>query len=452
MVTRRPESSVDRPIATRHGYVHRSCNVSLSPLAVVLGCIAFSASAQEGPGLSVVPSIGLRETLTSNVRLDSDNSRSELVTEISPGVRLSSNAGRLKGTIDYSLRGVLYARATSSNEVQQSLSAQGTVEAIDNWAYVDANASISQQSRSAFGVRSPDSALIDPNRTEVVSYQVSPYVRGRLGGFANYVARWAWQSTGSQGSGPDSSSQTTSLRVNSDASIFARMNWSVDYSHQSSEFGSRDSRSSERLNGTLFYSVSPELRLFARAGRESNDLTTQGNEQYSTWGWGGTWRPSQRTSLDVSRDHRFFGNSTNINLQHRMPRSVWTLSSEQDVNASAFSSGSAAVRKLSSTCCSHSLRQLRQIRSSVPPWSMRFLRNNGLTRGDARSGGFLNQTATFNALSGFPWRCSDCAARFCCLFSGISREPRTVHSRTRAICPTATRCVSVDSTSTYLID
>jgi uncharacterized protein (PEP-CTERM system associated) len=172
------------------------------------------------------------------------------------------------------------------------------------------------------------------------------------------------------------------------------MNWSVDYSHQSSEFGSRDSRSSERLNGTLFYSVSPELRLFARAGRESNDLTTQGNEQYSTWGWGGTWRPSQRTSLDVSRDHRFFGNSTNINLQHRMPRSVWTLSSEQDVNASAFSSGSAAGPQTVFDLL------FAQFASIAPDPIQRtalvdaFLRNNGLTRATLASGGFLNQTAT----------------------------------------------------------
>lgn len=366
---------------------------SLSRWVWCFGWVASSAAAQDIPGLSLVPSVSLRETLTNNVRLSSTNPKSDLITEISPGVRLSSNSGRLTGSVDYSLQGILYARESSSNEVQQSLRGQGKWEAIDGWAYVDANAQISQQNQSAFGSRSLDNALIDSNRTEVFSYQVAPYVRGRLGGFANYEARWSWQSTSSQSSRSDSTSQTTSLRLNSDTSVFPRLGWSADYSHESSEFGDRGNTTSDRLNGTLFYTVSPELRVLARAGRESNDLTTQGNRQTTTWGWGGTWRPSQRTSLDVTRDHRFFGNSTNVNLQHRMPRSVWTLTSTRDISTSALAGGAAAPQTVFDLL-------FAQFASIAPDPIQRtalvdaFLRNNGLTRTTLANGGFLTSTAS----------------------------------------------------------
>ncbi len=366
----------------------------LPSLIGVLGFVSSAANSQEGRGFSLQPSVDIRETLTSNVRMQSGNdARSDLITEVSPRVRLSSSSGRLKGSFDYSLRGLVYARESSSSEVQQALRAQGSYEAVDNWAFVDASASVSQQSTSAFGTRSSDNALIDSNRSEVLTYQLAPYVRGRLGGFANYEARWSWASTSSQSSKSDSTSQTTSLSLSSDSSTFARLGWSAAYSRQTSEFGSRGSRNNDSLNGTLFYSVSPELRLQASAGRESNDLTSQGNEQSSTWGWGANWRPTERTSLDVKRNHRFFGDSTNISFQHRMPRSVWTLSTSRDLNTSALSNGAGTPQTVFDLL-------FVQFASIAPDPVQRtalvdaFLRNNGLDRTTLANGGFLTSTAS----------------------------------------------------------
>ena len=394
MVQLRVEYSWVEAVTANRKLGRRSCRDIFSPaLVCALGWTAFAADAQDAAKFSLVPSISIREVLTSNVRLESNNPRSELITQVSPGLRLSSQSGRLTGSLDYSLNGILYARESSANEVQHALRAQGSLEAIEKWAYVDASASVSQQSISAFGSRSPDTALIDSNRSEVVSYQVSPFVRGRLGGFANYEARWSWATTSSQRSSADSTSQTTSLQLNSDPATFARLGWSAAYSRQSSEFGSRGSRSSDSVNGTLFYSVSPELRLQASAGRESNDLTAEGRDQSSTWGWGGTWIPTKRTSVDFKRDHRFFGNSSNIRLQHRMARSVWTFSSGKDVNTSAFSAGTASPQTVFDLL-------FVQFESIAPDPVQRaalvdaFLRNNGLTRATLANGGFLNSSAT----------------------------------------------------------
>ncbi|MDL2336250.1 MAG: TIGR03016 family PEP-CTERM system-associated outer membrane protein [Pseudomonadota bacterium] len=371
----------------------------LPKLVGALGLAAFAAHAQEAqstnsrPGFSLEPSVTLRETLTNNVRMQSANPRSDLITEIAPQIRLSSNSGRLKGSFDYTLRGLVYARESSSDEVQQALRAQGTFEAVDNWAYVEANASVSQQSTSAFGTRSSDTALIDSNRSEVFTYQIAPYVRGRLGGFANYEARWSLSSTSSQHSSADSTSQTTSLRVSSDAATFAHFGWSADYSHQTSEFGNRGSRKNDSLNGTLLYTVTHEIQLSARAGRESNDLASVGSQQYNTWGWGGSWAPSERTRLDATRDHRFFGNAYNIRFEHRSQRSVWTFANGQDVNTSPLTAGSANQRTVFDLL-------FAQFASIAPDPVQRaalvdaFLQNNGLTRTTLANGGLLTSTAS----------------------------------------------------------
>ncbi len=396
----------------------------------VLGLAAFATGAQEiaaqtaagRSGFSLVPSLSVRETLTSNVRLESSNGRSDLVTEISPQVRLNSNAGRIKGSFDYSLRGVAYARETSSSELQQALSAQGVWEAIEKRAYIDASASISQQSISALGTRSFDNALIDSNRTEVTSFQLSPYVVGQLGSFANYEARWTWASTSSKESDSESTSQQASLRISSDTATFARLSWQVDLSHQTSEFGGRDSRKQESVNGTLFYAVTPETRLLARAGRESNDLTGAGTEQYSTWGFGGTWAPSQRTRLEVSRDHRFFGNAYNVRFNHRAPRSVWTFSTGQDVNTSALTSGGVSPRTVFDLL-------FEQFASIAPDPVQRtalvdsFLQNNGLTRTSLATGEFLTSAATIQRRKTFS--VALLGLRSTVLFSAFHNESRS---------------------------
>ena len=415
----RPIQPSVRPLPARLG-------LRLLPsLTGMLAAVSPASHAQDGGAFSVEPSVSVRETLTSRARVQGSDGQSDLITEVSPQVRLSSNSGRLKGSFDYTLRGLLYARQSSSNEVQQALRASGTYEAVEGWAFVNASAGISQQSISAFGTRSSDSALIDSNRSEVFNYSVAPYVRGRLGGFANYEARWSWASTSSQSSNADSTSQTTSLRFSSDSATFARLGWSVAYSGQTSEFGNRGSRKNDSLNGTLFYTVTQEVQLSARAGRESNDLATVGTEQYNTWGWGGTWAPTQRTRLEATRDHRFFGNAYNVRFEHRTPRTVWSFANGQDVNISPLTSGAASPLTVFELL-------FAQFASIAPDPVQRaalvdaFLQNNGLTRATLANGGLLTSTASVSRRKNFS--VALLGLRTTLLLSAFRSESRAVNS------------------------
>jgi uncharacterized protein (PEP-CTERM system associated) len=404
MNSRRADGLHRRPAKPLSSSLHTRIGRGLAPpLTGLVALAALAAHAQEGgiqPRVTLVPELGIRETLTDNAHLTTGGGKTELITEFSPELRLSSNAGRIKGFFDYTVRGLVYARESSANNVQQTLSAAGTAEAVENWAYVDASASISQQNISALGTSSPDSALLNSNRTEVSSLRLSPYLHGRLGGIANYEARLNWQSTNSNSSTADSTTTGASLRLASDTS-FARLGWSVDASHQVVDFHETGTNQTDRITGGLNYAATPELLLSVRAGHETNDLVSLNREGYRTWGWGATWTPTERTRLDAQREQRFFGSSHSVRFEHRLPRSVITFSDTRDVSTDAGGTGNGSGPRTVFDLL------FAQAASNVPDPILRealvdtFLLNNGLTRASLINGGFLTSAVSLQRRTDF---------------------------------------------------
>ena len=68
-----------------------------------------------------MPRVSVTETITNNARLSSVNQKSDAITEVSPGISISSTGGRIRGSIDYSLTEVLYANNTSGRRSLNSL-------------------------------------------------------------------------------------------------------------------------------------------------------------------------------------------------------------------------------------------------------------------------------------------------------------------------------------------
>src|SRR5665811_200852 len=98
------------------------------------GAYAQESGSASGPGraVSILTRVSVTETLTDNVRLSNVDKQSELITEISPGIRISSEGRRLKGYFDYSLSKIVYAQNSSPSQLQQALNTFGTLEAVDN--------------------------------------------------------------------------------------------------------------------------------------------------------------------------------------------------------------------------------------------------------------------------------------------------------------------------------
>ena len=281
---------------------------------------------------SIVPSLSISETLTDNSGLSSSNRQADLITQVSPGIHISSSGGRIKGFLDYSLTGVDYARTSSGNELQNSLNALASIEAVENWAFMDASANISQQVTSAFGTRSANSSLINGNRTEVRTLLLSPYVKGRLAGFADYEARVSqtWSNNSTSEAANNRTTQAT-LHVAGVTGLQV-LSWSADASHLAYDYTVGPRTVDDTVSGIVYITVDPQLRVSLIEGDESNNILSAQRESHSTPGFGFDWSPTERTKISAQLERRFFGSSHLFSFEHRTPRTVWSYTDSQNIS------------------------------------------------------------------------------------------------------------------------
>ena len=98
--------------------------------ALLLSLAGNSLAQDAGPARrawSVEPTLSLRETFTDNYRLQTTKA-SDAITEATAGVRVTANAGMVRGFLDYSLTGSAHSRHSDANEVRHFLNAASTAE------------------------------------------------------------------------------------------------------------------------------------------------------------------------------------------------------------------------------------------------------------------------------------------------------------------------------------
>jgi uncharacterized protein (PEP-CTERM system associated) len=302
-------------------------------LLMLAALVPVQAQAQEAAARSLVisPTFSASETLLYTSRGTSGRNGSESITTLSPGMFLSSPSGRIRGSLSYSLNASYYAKDSNSSRLDNALAASFIVEAIENWAFVDTAASITQSQISPFGEQvAPDSPRNSANRTEVASYSVSPYVRGSLGGLANYEARYSFIGTETEAStAPDSTARVTSLALSS-PSNGAMFGWGLTGVRQEVDFRTGRPTVTDRINTSLSMVPHPDVRLSVNGGREATDVGATERRSFDNWGFGARWTPTERTNISVQGDRRFFGDSHAVIFEHRMPRTVWRYTDSRD--------------------------------------------------------------------------------------------------------------------------
>lgn len=323
----RQRGAVPRATAARH--VLCSAGVPLVVLSTGLISPANAADWKADPW-RVEPSITGQETWTDNVNLQpSTNARSDLITEISPGLSIHGAGGRVRADLDYRLTGLLYARDSALNDTQNFLNASGVVEAVEKILFVEARAQIAQQTISAFGIQPASNASATANRTETRNFSVSPYSKGSLGQWAAYDVRFQTAATRTkEETGTDSNVRRWDGRVASTTSL-ASFGWVLDYQNVRNDFRNGLDTKSTWARGTITYNIDPNLRVFARGGKETNNYFVE-DRSYTTHGLGLEWAPTERTQLSLENDKRFFGRGYRYAFRHRTPHTAWNFVATQD--------------------------------------------------------------------------------------------------------------------------
>ncbi len=125
---------------------------------------AAPGAAERGPAWTFIPSVALDEALTDNVFSTATQRRADLITTLAPDFFATGASARLKGVFDYSPQLIKYADNTSQDQIQENLFGNGTLTAVPDLFFVDASASISNQSR--LGGRGFDNTAQDPDLAE----------------------------------------------------------------------------------------------------------------------------------------------------------------------------------------------------------------------------------------------------------------------------------------------
>ena len=367
-------------------------------IALLLACqvqaqtVAASSEGGTARAFVLTSSISTSLVATDNIDLSARDQKSDVYLQISPGLRLQSNGGRIRGLLDYSPSAYVYGKASEKNRVSHALNASLTTEAVEGWAFVDLTATASQQSISALGTQTVDPALGAGNRTQVFNYAVSPYIKGKLFGNADYEFRLrAGESRTESSAVSDSKSQQALLRING-ATGLSSLTWGTSLQRQVDEFTQGRRTTADRFRGTLTYAVSPQFGLSGFGGYESSDQVGSAQVNGNTHGFGFNWRPTERTKFSAEREQRLFGNTYSAAIEHRMPRSVYRYSAGRDVSSGLNSSTATVVSAYDLFFAQFASIEPDPLRRQALVNS--FLLANGINPNTTVGGGFLTSALT----------------------------------------------------------
>ena len=290
--------------------------------------------------LSIQPTASVTQTFSDNVLLTPTHPQGGSMTRLSAGVALRARSGLVRGFLDYSLSQVLYS-AGQQNSLQNALNANVDTELVDGRAKLGVTAGISQSAVSAFGAQPSLGGGSQANTTEVRNLRVMPSFQGPIGSALRYTSQLSYALTDARDTQVGDGS-TVSAAVHIEPAQLSRLSWGLDGSRQRTTYKLGRTTTDDRLNGTATTQLNDlDLQLQAGAGVESTDLSTLQRTSYHTWGLGATWTPSPRTRVAAQYDHRFFGASHSLTLEHRTALTTWRLTDSRSLSTAGDQSAVA---------------------------------------------------------------------------------------------------------------
>ena len=314
----------------RNHHLGRICTTARLLAILVLGGLTAFGSSTSLAQWKTTAGIGLSGTLSDNVGLSGSDKQTEFYTSVSPRISTTYDGPRLKFTGTYSPTAIIYPSKSDADSWFNSLSAVGTLTAIDNFFYVDANIAISQQYLSGFSPIPIDLGNITGNRVETRSYGLSPYIKGTTGWGVNYEVRN--RSTYVETDTSDvPNSRFLEWLATADKTIGA-YSIGADYDRSQTSYVAQGDLITEVARLRLGYQINPELRLTIRGGYETNNYSSFGNQSGVIYGAGLDATPTPRTSVSGYWEHRFFGNSYSLSASHRRRLTAFTLSGSRQLS------------------------------------------------------------------------------------------------------------------------
>lgn len=289
------------------------------------------------------PSMTTQLIYTDNITLapkGDPGRRDDFVTRLAPGIYSKFTSRRFDSEINYVLNNQIYARESERNRSLHNLDARNTLEAIEDFFFIDGNARIQQQNQSILEPQGDDISLTG-NLRNVRQFTVSPYIQNRFGNFANSELRYAWI---------HSESDATSTFLNSQAnqytgsiisgSDFRTLQWGLNYTRQDVDYDLRpDTVRIESSIANIRYNLTRQFAITGTGGYENNNFGSglgviQTKAKGARWSAGFIWIPNERTNIEASFGQRFFGDTYRGIFNHRNRLMAMNASYVEEINSS----------------------------------------------------------------------------------------------------------------------
>lgn len=294
------------------------------------------APAAIGAEWRITPTLEARETWSDNIRLArKGDERTDFVTELAPGIGVTAAGPRLKLQADYRMRIQHFAKGNDGNRTQHELRGLANAELVEDLLFLDGTAGISNQNVSAFGPQRPDDFHLDDNQTRVATYRLSPYLMNRFGQTATSQLRFANEGTNSNTEGlSNTRTNSIEMRLNS-GPAFKTLGWGLQYARSHTDYNDLGSLRSQNATADLRYRLTREFSLTGSGGYEEYSYrATAEQPDGAFWSGGIAWAPTDRTLIEASAGHRFYGDSYSLNATHRTRRTAWSVNYHEDITTS----------------------------------------------------------------------------------------------------------------------
>jgi len=279
-------------------------------------------------------SLGASGTLTNNVSAaPSGQENTDLYFTVTPAISTSRQGSRLRASFSYAPSVTVYATQPESSRWANTLAATGNLEAVSDFFFIDARASISQTFLTPFGALPSDIGTITENRTEAYGLSISPYIKSKLGDRVSYELRNT-TSFAATDSSLTSGSTHVSWLASASGPLTQRLDWTLVGTRNTSYYNDQDSRYASVARALLTYGLSSDLSITLRGGYERNNYNAPAPDiERSFYGLGFSWAPTPRTQVQGFMEDRFFGIGYNFSATHRHRRTAISLYGSRDTTS-----------------------------------------------------------------------------------------------------------------------
>ncbi len=328
----------------------------LSPFCFLL--LLASHSYCDAKDWKVTPSFTLSESYSDNINLaTAGNVKGAFVTEISPGISIRKNTARNSLNLDYRMQNLYNAGASEEFDIFHQLQFNSNSEIIRNALFVDLRGSISQQN-STNSSTANDNLSGSRNRSEVITYGISPYWTPHVKGYLDGEVRFNYEHVSIDNSLASNTDNFDYLvRLNS-GRRFSRVTWFIDHATRDQRRTNDDDVKFQESLVEIRGSYNRHFNVFSRFGYSDNSFqaTTNNSKNGFFYSFGGQWKPTDHYSLEAAWGNNSFvtlditpirhlhlmatyrdkkigtntGSTWEASIDYRTKRSIWAASYIED--------------------------------------------------------------------------------------------------------------------------